>query len=193
VVRRDVTRLVTPGTLTEEKLLDPSQSNFLMALARVKGAGEAQYGLAWIDISTGAFHVGESRLARLLADIARVEPRELILADNVFHDPELRPLIDQLGRVAHHSRRCCLTAPRRKAGSPGSSRSARSTGSAVSRARNWQQQRRRSPMSRRPRSPSGRRWAGPSAKATARGCSSTRRRGPASSWCARCRANGRAA
>jgi DNA mismatch repair protein MutS len=53
VVRRDVTRLVTPGTLTEEKLLDPGQSNFLMALARTKGAGEAQYGLAWIDISTG--------------------------------------------------------------------------------------------------------------------------------------------
>ena len=100
VVRRDVTRLVTPGTLTEEKLLDPSQSNFLMALARVKGAGEAQYGLAWIDISTGAFHVAESRLARLMADIARVEPRELILAENVFHDPEIRPLIDQLGRVA---------------------------------------------------------------------------------------------
>ncbi|MCC0035095.1 MAG: DNA mismatch repair protein MutS [Hoeflea sp.] len=100
VVRRDVTRLVTPGTLTEEKLLDPSQSNFLMALARVKGAGEAQFGLAWIDISTGAFHVAESRLARLMADIARVEPRELILADSVFHDPEIRPLIDQIGRVA---------------------------------------------------------------------------------------------
>ncbi|WP_421779085.1 DNA mismatch repair protein MutS [Hoeflea sp.] len=100
VVRRDVTRLVTPGTLTEEKLLDPAQSNFLMALARVRGSGEAQYGLAWIDISTGAFHVAESRLARLLADIARVEPRELILAENVFHDPELRPLVDQLGRVA---------------------------------------------------------------------------------------------
>ncbi|WP_412050932.1 DNA mismatch repair protein MutS [Hoeflea sp. Naph1] len=100
VVRRDVTRLVTPGTLTEDKLLDPSQSNYLMALARVKGPGEARFGLAWIDISTGAFHVGESRLVRLLADIARVEPRELILADNVFHDPEIRPLIDQLGRVA---------------------------------------------------------------------------------------------
>jgi DNA mismatch repair ATPase MutS len=41
VVRRDVTRLVTPGTLTEEKLLDPSQSNFLMALARVKGCGRS--------------------------------------------------------------------------------------------------------------------------------------------------------
>jgi DNA mismatch repair protein MutS len=100
VVRRDVTRLVTPGTLTEDKLLDPWQSNFLMALARIKGSGEAQFGLAWIDISTGAFHVAESRLTRLLADIARVEPRELILAENVFHDPEIRPLVDQLGRVA---------------------------------------------------------------------------------------------
>lgn len=100
VVRRDVTRLVTPGTLTEDRLLDPSQSNFLMALARVKGSAEAQYGLAWIDISTGAFHVAESRAARLLADIAQVEPSELILAENVFHDPEIRPLIDQIGRVA---------------------------------------------------------------------------------------------
>ena len=100
VVKRDVTRLVTPGTLTEERLLDPSQSNFLMALARIKGSGEALFGLAWIDISTGAFHVTESRAARLLADIARVEPSELILAENVFHDPELRPLIDQIGRVA---------------------------------------------------------------------------------------------
>ena len=100
VVRRDVTRLVTPGTLTEDRLLDPSQSNFLMALARIKGSSEGQFGLAWIDISTGAFHVTESRLARLLADIARVEPSELILAENVFHDPEIRPLIDQIGRVA---------------------------------------------------------------------------------------------
>ena len=100
VVRRDVTRLVTPGTLTEERLLDPSQSNFLMALARIKGSGEGQFGLAWIDISTGAFHVTESRAARLLADIARVEPSELILAENVFHDPEIRPLVDQIGRVA---------------------------------------------------------------------------------------------
>ncbi|MDP3526111.1 MAG: DNA mismatch repair protein MutS, partial [Hoeflea sp.] len=100
VVRRDVTRLVTPGTLTEDRLLDPSRSNFLMALARIKGSGEAQFGLAWIDISTGSFHVAESRAARLLADIARVEPSELILAENVFHDPEIRPLIDQIGRVA---------------------------------------------------------------------------------------------
>src|SRR5688572_27519077 len=40
VVKRDVVRLVTPGTITEEKLLSPSESNYLMALARIKGAAE---------------------------------------------------------------------------------------------------------------------------------------------------------
>ncbi len=69
VVRRDVVRLVTPGTLTEEKLLSPSESNYLMALARIRGGGEAQYALAWIDISTGIFRVAETGEDRLLADI----------------------------------------------------------------------------------------------------------------------------
>ena len=52
VVRRDVVRLVTPGTITEEKLLEPGEANHLMTLARVKGEALA-LALAWIDISTG--------------------------------------------------------------------------------------------------------------------------------------------
>ncbi|MCX8995775.1 DNA mismatch repair protein MutS [Rhizobiaceae bacterium BDR2-2] len=100
VVRRDVVRLVTPGTLTEEKLLSPSESNYLMALARIRGGGEAQYALAWIDISTGIFRVAETEQSRLLADILRIDPRELILADPVFHDAELKPVFDVLGRTA---------------------------------------------------------------------------------------------
>src|SRR5690606_36645682 len=86
VVRRDVVRLVTPGTITEDKLLDPSRSSFLMALGRVKGAGgeargeerggatgnKASYALAWIDISTGVFRVAETSAERLAADIFRV-------------------------------------------------------------------------------------------------------------------------
>ncbi len=100
LVRRDVVRLVTPGTLTEDKLLSPSDSNFLMALARVRGGGDVRFGLAWIDISTGTFHVADCGLERLAGEIGRVEPRELILADTVFHDPELRGLMDQLGSVA---------------------------------------------------------------------------------------------
>jgi len=99
VVRRDVIRLVTPGTITEEKLLDPSEANFLMTLGRVKGAEEGRMALAWIDISTGAFRVAETAADRLLADIMRVDPRELIVAEPVFHDPELRPVFDMIGRA----------------------------------------------------------------------------------------------
>ncbi|WP_366513041.1 DNA mismatch repair protein MutS [uncultured Agrobacterium sp.] len=100
VVKRDVVRLVTPGTLTEEKLLSPTESNYLMALARIRGSSEAQFALAWIDISTGVFRLAETTLTRLLADIWRIDPRELIVADSLFHDEELRPTFDMLGRVA---------------------------------------------------------------------------------------------
>lgn len=99
VVRRDVVRLVTPGTITEEKLLNPGDSNYLMALSRIRGSEAPAYALAWIDISTGIFRLAETTLLRLLADILRVEPKELIVADGLFHDPELRPTFDILGRV----------------------------------------------------------------------------------------------
>ncbi len=99
VVKRDVIRLVTPGTLTEEKLLSPSESNYLMALTRVKGGAEPQYALAWIDISTGIFRLAETRYDHMLADIMRVDPRELILPEALFHDSDLRPVLDVLGRI----------------------------------------------------------------------------------------------
>ena len=68
VVRRDVVRLVTPGTITEEKILAPAEANTLMALARVKGTYDGGFALAWIDISTGAFRVMQSAVDRLLFD-----------------------------------------------------------------------------------------------------------------------------
>jgi DNA mismatch repair protein MutS len=94
VVRRDVVRLVTPGTLTEEKLLSPSESNYLMALARIKGGSEPAYAIAWIDISTGVFRLAETARERMLADILRIDPKELILADQVFHVPQPQVLFD---------------------------------------------------------------------------------------------------
>ncbi|OJF90514.1 DNA mismatch repair protein MutS [Pararhizobium antarcticum] len=100
VVKRDVVRLVTPGTITEDKLLSPFESNYLMALSRIRGGAEPTLALAWIDISTGVFRLAETAENRLLADILRIEPRELILADTLFHDPEMRPVLDVLGRVA---------------------------------------------------------------------------------------------
>src|SRR3977135_3904403 len=68
VVRRDVVRLVTPGTLTEDTLLDAKANNYLLAIARARGsAGSDRIGLAWIDISTSElivteYHHGELRL-----------------------------------------------------------------------------------------------------------------------------------
>ncbi|HSX76545.1 MAG TPA: DNA mismatch repair protein MutS, partial [Shinella sp.] len=100
VVRRDVVRLVTPGTLTEEKLLSPSDANYLMAVARIRGGAEPSMALAWIDISTGIFRLSETGQSQLLADILRIEPRELIVPDTLFYDPEFRPVLDVLGRVA---------------------------------------------------------------------------------------------
>ncbi len=71
-----------------------------MALARIRGGSDAQMALAWIDISTGVFRLAETTPLRLLADILRIEPRELIVPDTVFHDPDLKATFDILGRVA---------------------------------------------------------------------------------------------
>ncbi|MET1416283.1 DNA mismatch repair protein MutS [Roseibium sp. HPY-6] len=100
VVRRDVVRLVTPGTLTEERLLDAGANNYLMALARLRGGsltGDVVYGLAWIDMSTGSFQVSETDQQRLAADLAQVSPKELILADSLLQESEVRLLAEQSG------------------------------------------------------------------------------------------------
>lgn len=99
VVRRNVIRLVTPGTLTEDKLLDPARSNYLMALSRIKSGKDQEFAIAWIDISTGIFKVSRAHADRLLADIMRIDPQELIVADSVFHDEALKPLFNILGRI----------------------------------------------------------------------------------------------
>ncbi len=94
VVRRDVVRLVTPGTVTEEKLLDPSRSNYLATLVRIrKGEDASEMAIAWVDISTGSFHIIQISQAELGATLARIEPRELVLSETLYQDPELRNLI----------------------------------------------------------------------------------------------------
>ena len=92
VVRRDVIRLVTPGTLTEDTLLDARRNNYLLAIARARlsAAGEdARFALAWIDISTGEFRVAECERASLSAEIARLEPGEIIVSDTIFSEADL--------------------------------------------------------------------------------------------------------
>lgn len=95
VVRREVVRLVTPGTLTEDTLLKAGTHNYLASLARVASA--PGIGLAWADVSTGDFAVTLVESGALGAELARLDPGEIILPDSFFADDTLSPLLD-----AHH-------------------------------------------------------------------------------------------
>src|SRR5690349_7910609 len=92
VVKRDVVRLVTPGTLTEDSLLEAKRNNWLLAVARGRPSSDAEplYALAWLDISTGEFRVMETDGIRLAAEIARLDPGEIVVTDAVHDDAELR-------------------------------------------------------------------------------------------------------
>src|SRR3546814_5161937 len=85
VVKRGVVRVVTPGTITEDALLDARAHNYLAALAEAGGA----LGLAWLDISTGAFLAQPVTAAGLAATLARLAPGELVLADRLLERPEI--------------------------------------------------------------------------------------------------------
>ncbi|SFD63741.1 DNA mismatch repair protein MutS [Roseivivax sediminis] len=91
VVRREVVRLVTPGTLTEETLLEARRHNYLVALADVRG----DWALAWCDISTGAFHAMPLAQARIGAELARLAPSEVLMTE--AGEAALRPVLDDLG------------------------------------------------------------------------------------------------
>lgn len=83
VVRREITRVVTPGTLTEEALLDPRSANRIAALARTP-AGEAA--IAWAEVSTGEFAVSAVQGANIAAEIAAMAPAELLVEETRFAD-----------------------------------------------------------------------------------------------------------
>ncbi|SHH60900.1 DNA mismatch repair protein MutS [Marivita hallyeonensis] len=104
VVKRDVVRLVTPGTLTEETLLEARRHNYLAALAHVRD----DWALAWTDISTGAFHVLPITLARVGPELACLAPAEILISENphdglhtIFEDLGIEPT--ELGKSSFDS------------------------------------------------------------------------------------------
>lgn len=98
VVRRDVVRLVTPGTITEDALLDPTRANAFVAIARLRAPdGGWRCGLASVDISTGAFLVAECGEAALLAELVRLAPREIVAPESLCRDAHLSGLFAAVG------------------------------------------------------------------------------------------------
>ena len=95
VVKRDVVRLVTPGTLTEDTLLPARSSNWLVSLA--PEAGEGQVGLAWLDLSTGVFRLGDVETSRIDAELARLNPAETLYPDTIDPDGPIIAALTRLG------------------------------------------------------------------------------------------------
>jgi len=92
VVKREVVRLVTPGTLTEDALLEARASNILAALGRSGGS----FALAAADMSTGVFEVSAVAEEEIAAELARLSPKELLLPDALVNHDGLKPVFAAL-------------------------------------------------------------------------------------------------
>ncbi len=85
MVRREVVRIVTPGTIVEDALLDARRNNYLAAVAEAEG----QTGLAWLDMTTGDFAAETLARPALASALARLDPGEILLSDRLIQAPEL--------------------------------------------------------------------------------------------------------
>jgi DNA mismatch repair protein MutS len=97
VVKREVVRLVTPGTITEDHLLDSKRHNYLLSLAKI----HQKLGAAWIDVSTGEFNIQEidiksrSELVAISTLISRLNPGEIIIPDSFLENSDLYVLFNE--------------------------------------------------------------------------------------------------
>jgi DNA mismatch repair protein MutS len=90
LVKREVTRVVSPGTLTDEALLDPRECNFLAAVAAAPGKADnaAEVGIAWAELSTGRFFAAVFPREQLGDQLTRIGPSECLIADDAEALPE---------------------------------------------------------------------------------------------------------
>src|SRR5579863_8341961 len=94
-IRRAIVRIVTPGTITEEGLLDARRSNYLAALADVGG----DLALAWLELSTGAFRIQPVAPTGIGAALARLEPGELLAPERLIQRREFFELLAEWREV----------------------------------------------------------------------------------------------
>src|SRR6185369_3753105 len=90
-VNRQVVRVITPGTITEDALLDARAHNYLAALSEAQG----DLALAWLDLSTGEFAVQTLQAPQLAACLARLEPNELLVPDRLLSREALMPALQE--------------------------------------------------------------------------------------------------
>lgn len=91
VVRREIVRVVTPGTLTEDTLLDARTSNHILCVASTRAGAMA---IAWADVSVGSFEVCALAPERLEAELSALAPREIVLSEGLYQDPDFQILLE---------------------------------------------------------------------------------------------------
>ncbi len=95
VVRREAVRIITPGTITEDNLLNSSSSNFLVSIASIK----EEVALAWTDISTGEFYTSISSFTSLNNDLARINPQEILISDKLYQQESINLALADFRRI----------------------------------------------------------------------------------------------
>lgn len=109
IIRREVTRVVTPGTLTEDEMLDPRQTNHLVCVAPPAPSGKYKNvaGVAWVELSTGHFQAADLPWDRLADELGRLAPSELL-----HREGDTNPTLESLLRRLREAGPPCTVSPR---------------------------------------------------------------------------------
>ncbi len=98
LVRREITRILTPGTVIDPEMLEESRNNYLVAITSLPGGGAGYYGIAAVDVSTGDFRInewaGEAAAAAVAEELLRLQPAECIYSSGEVAEL-FRPYLDQ--------------------------------------------------------------------------------------------------
>ncbi|MFT4328048.1 MAG: DNA mismatch repair protein MutS [Wolbachia pipientis] len=89
IVKRDVVRVVTPGTIIEDSLLEDKSNNYLVSIVEQNG----EYAIAWLELSTGKFFHTLTNLKALDSDLLRISPRELLISEKFIEDEKIRSIL----------------------------------------------------------------------------------------------------
>lgn len=109
VVKREVVRIVTPGTITDEKLLNPKSNSYLLAIAKIKD----DVAIAWLEPTTGKFYFSSINNAAIAAEMNRISPKEIIISDKLYEDnaifsqlSDFKKLITTRASIVFDAQRC---------------------------------------------------------------------------------------
>lgn len=86
IVKRDVVRVVTPGTLTEDTLLEAGKNNYLASVSLLKNK---ELSIAYVDISTGQFFVEDAKKRSIISVLTRIQPKEILISEAIYAEKEL--------------------------------------------------------------------------------------------------------